>query len=153
MKQIDVFGVRRAILLYALALGLSVVGIAAFTAFYLIFGQDWLFWCIFLMVVVTLYMGYLLVYEAYFRYGKEVALKGHFVVAEVSWHDPFGRPREKISAIYATEKGELVGLLLGNFSLYRQKLEEGSKIYCFLLDDGRFLAVDPRSKLYKDPAD
>ena len=140
MKQIDVFGVRRAILLYALALGLSIAGIAAFTAFYLIFGQDWLFWCIFLMVVVTLYMGYLLVYD-------------HFVVAEVSWHDPFGRPREKISAIYATEKGELVGLLLGNFSLYRQKLEEGSKIYCFLLDDGRFLAVDPRSKLYKDPAD
>ena len=47
----------------------------------------------------------------------------------------------------------MVGLLLGNFSLYRQNLEEGSKIYCFLLDDGRFLAVDPRSKLYKDPAD
>ena len=106
MKQIDVFGVRRAILLYALALGLSIVGIAAFTAFYLIFGQDWLFWCIFLMVVVTLYMGYLLVDEAYFRYGKEIALKVHFVVAEVSWHDPFGQPREKIAAMYAAEKGE-----------------------------------------------
>ena len=60
---------------------------------------------------------------------------------------------EKISAIYETEKGQLVGLLLGNFSLYRQKKTEGEKIYCFLLDDGRFLAVDPRSKLYKDPAD
>ena len=47
----------------------------------------------------------------------------------------------------------MVGLLLGNFSLYRQKKTEGEKIYCFLLDDGRFLAVDPRSKLYKDPAD
>ncbi len=145
MKQIDVYGVRRAILLYSLALLLAILGMLAFVLFYLHFGEDWLFYCIFLMVVLILYMGYLLLYEAVFRYEKAVRVKGHKVRAKVSWHDPFGRNRQRISAVYTTEKGELVGDLLGNFALYRKKPVEGEEIVCYLLDDGRFLAIDPRS--------
>ncbi len=149
MKSFDVLGVRRAVLLYSLALLLSALGIAAFVLFYLFFGEDWLFWCIFLMVVITIYMAYLLAYEAFFRYEKPLRTKGHFVHAKVSFTDPFGRPRDRISCIYEKENGELVGNLLGNFSLYRKKPEEGEDIYCYLLDDGRFVAVDPKSKLYE----
>lgn len=151
MKQKDVFGVRRATLLYSLAILLALVGMGLFVWAYLAFDQDWLFWCIFLMLVIAIYMVYLTLYEAVFRYEKPLQIKGHFVVAKVSFEDQFGRPRDKIAAVYFTENGKSVGDLLGNFAIYRQKPSDGDKVYCYMLDDGRFLAVDPKSKLYKDP--